>query len=496
MARMTFSTRIALILLLGLAGATAPSYAAGGSYALHDAVLANNAGDVQKELANGADVNAKDQAGFTPLFYAVQKGYGDIVGFLINRNANVNATDTIGNTPLHFAAGLGNVEICKALVSAGASTSAQNLTGGTPLAIARAGGNTQIIQALGGQAGPPRSPYPNQPVYPDQPVYRGGPGVAPQQEPAEPDPIADPNVVRAAVLKFQGLQEAIDTVNKRSRLEGRYWLEEDERGRSSLAKAVHMQVRSEYAFLKDIAVKEKATKTVTALDNVLKNRSGRYLRMIKKIDEQDPGSNTGMSTSARGRSRTSGRSRTGMTGGTISRGGRSTRYGSRSSRTRGSYGTGGQVTGGSAAYSRGPVTTTSNETEDPNIFKVELKPVKGFEKESAALALKAEDAAWKWLNSGAQNVAELARIVNDQFKTELIFVRKPAVEEDAKKTVAAIDGLLLARQLRLEKLIQDMEDRVAAATANPDQADTGATSGRRRGPTGAIGGVTDGRRRY
>lgn len=500
MVRMAFSIRIAAILLLSLAGAAAFALPAGGPKALHDAVLDNDMDQVQKALDDGADVNGKDEAGFTPLFHAVQRGQYQITSLLINRGANVNATDTMGNTPLHFAASAGNVEMCRALVNAGASTSAQNLTGGTPLAIARAGGNAQIIQALGGQAGPANSPYPDQPIYPNQPVYPGQYGTAPQQEPNEPDPIADPNVVRATVLKFQGLQEAIDTVDKRSRLEARYWLEEEERGRSSLARAVHMQVRSEYAFLKDVATKEKATKTVTAIDNVLKNRSGRYLRMIKMIDDEDSSRNAGMGTSTRSRSRT------GMTGRT------SSRYGTGSSRTRGSYGTAGQVAGGQGAYNTGPVSNTGNETEDPNIFKVELVAVKGFEKESAALALRAEDESWQWLDSGAQNLVSLAGIVNDQLRAELIFIRKPAVEADAKKTVAAIDGLLLARKFRLEKLVTDIEEEAANAA---NQIGTGTTSGRRRGSMGSTGsryrgsggmgttpggvqgdGVTEGRRRY
>jgi hypothetical protein len=63
--------------------------------------------------------------------------------------------------------------------------------------------------------------------------------------------------------------------------------------------------------------------------------------------------------------------------------------------------------------------------------------------------------------------------VHQQVLAEISSVRIVAVEEKAKKTTAAIDGLLLARQERFVKLTNKMEEekraqQQAQAQRNPD----------------------------
>ena len=48
--------------------------------------------------------------------------------------------------------------------------------------------------------------------------------------------------------------------------------------------------------------------------------------------------------------------------------------------------------------------------------------------------------------------------MNDQIQLEIISIRDVAVEEKAKKTTAAIDGMLLARKMRLDAFLLKMED--------------------------------------
>ncbi|KAI0714277.1 ankyrin repeat-containing domain protein [Cerioporus squamosus] len=65
--------------------------------------------DVVKELLGaGADVNAKNDKGLTPLHYAASKARVEIGKLLISRGADINAKDRANQTPLHRAATTGS----------------------------------------------------------------------------------------------------------------------------------------------------------------------------------------------------------------------------------------------------------------------------------------------------------------------------------------------------------------------------------------------------
>ena len=58
---------------------------------------------VELLLAAGADVNARSNAGATPLMVAAELGYGKVVRLLLKAGADVNAKNGEGQTALDVA---------------------------------------------------------------------------------------------------------------------------------------------------------------------------------------------------------------------------------------------------------------------------------------------------------------------------------------------------------------------------------------------------------
>ncbi len=106
-------------------------------------------GDIAAVRSANTDVNVKDALGRTPLQIAAEKGYENVVMFLVENGAEVNITDTKGNTPLIFIIHkTGNLEITRRLIEKGASVNAQNRTGETALMYAAWRGHPDIVRLL------------------------------------------------------------------------------------------------------------------------------------------------------------------------------------------------------------------------------------------------------------------------------------------------------------------------------------------------------------
>ena len=72
--------------------------------------------EVQRLLDAGADVNAKNNDGWTPLLYATQDNNTGVACLLIRKGADVNARIG-GNTAMSFASANGNTEVIELLLS-------------------------------------------------------------------------------------------------------------------------------------------------------------------------------------------------------------------------------------------------------------------------------------------------------------------------------------------------------------------------------------------
>ncbi len=71
-----------------------------------------------------------------------------MASFLLERGANVNARDRNGQTPLHRAAAADNIDLVRLLLSRKARPGARDGTGSTPLDVATFNKNTAVAALL------------------------------------------------------------------------------------------------------------------------------------------------------------------------------------------------------------------------------------------------------------------------------------------------------------------------------------------------------------
>uniref|UniRef100_A0A2N9IHY9 MSP domain-containing protein n=1 Tax=Fagus sylvatica TaxID=28930 RepID=A0A2N9IHY9_FAGSY len=100
---------------------------------LHRAARVDDIHGMKTCLAEGANVNGRDQNGWTPLHRAAFKGRIESVKLLLNHGAQVDVVDDAGYTPLHCAIERGHVQVALLLISHGAKANVKSLKGVIPL---------------------------------------------------------------------------------------------------------------------------------------------------------------------------------------------------------------------------------------------------------------------------------------------------------------------------------------------------------------------------
>lgn len=88
---------------------------------LLEASFNGNTEDVLQALLKGADANTKTPEGVTPLMFAAQNGFLDIVKILVHNGANVNAIPDDGATALIAATRFNHYEVMDHLIQSGAN---------------------------------------------------------------------------------------------------------------------------------------------------------------------------------------------------------------------------------------------------------------------------------------------------------------------------------------------------------------------------------------
>lgn len=135
-------------LVLNPAAPAAPANGQLPPQELHAAARNNDVPEVRRLLATGADPNAHNVGGFTPLHRAAWPGFVEVIDPLVDGGANPNATDRFGNSPLHLAAGRGHLEFISHLVGRGAEVDRPNEEGVTALHLACKGGSLPTVLLL------------------------------------------------------------------------------------------------------------------------------------------------------------------------------------------------------------------------------------------------------------------------------------------------------------------------------------------------------------
>ncbi len=415
---------------------------------------------VQLLVEAGADVATPSRAGL-PLTMAVIRGNKDVVKLHLENGANVNPAYPQVCMPLYAAAESGYLDIVEFLVSKGTDINAKDRRGQTPLSIALAGRHNEVAAYLRQRgAEEPVSMYDMSPygsrglrpqratIAPGESGIDGGPDAAA----ASVQILADPGEIRARVAAFPGLAEAVAAVDANSASEQRNWRQRRADNRTMLLRTVEKQFEEEMTFAKRIAQTEKAVKTVAAIDSLVARRKARYKVIYEDLRDEKRAEML-EEREAAARMRASGRSR-GRTGMTDPMAGPSANdpYGS-------------PMTARPAPRAR-----ASADVNEP------------------ALDAATENQLQAWLGVDPLDKRELLNSVHAMDLREYDSLRQTAADEEAKKTAAAIEGLMLARQERLtsvtakmieeDERLQRLEDRTGGTMAPGAAMTPGTTRGR------------------
>lgn len=264
----------------------------------------------------------------------------------------------------------------------------------------------------------------------------------------------DQNATKERIKAFEGLEEALANVEQQSEKEITEWIQGLEGSTHTIVQAIYEQIGAEFEFIRKQAVEESAEKTTVVIDGLLLARSERLEKIGETMQEEEMRrealeSRRGVRSQRSIRGRTGTMGRTGNVDGSYSRG----RYDN-------------NIRQDGRRRIRQDMTGTQSITKvtmklpftDPNIVKAKIKTFEGLEKELKTVDRLGIREMRGWTARQSASSPMLAKAVYLQVEEELNLTRKIAVEENASKTTAAIDGLMLTRNERFERLLKVMQE--------------------------------------
>ncbi|NIJ59848.1 hypothetical protein FHS82_003709 [Pseudochelatococcus lubricantis] len=115
---------------------------------LHTAAKRNDVARIEALLADGADIEARDDSGATALLVATHENNVAAARLLIAAGADVNAKDKISDSPYLYAGARGHLDILKLTLTHGADLKSTNRFGGTALIPASERGHVETVRTL------------------------------------------------------------------------------------------------------------------------------------------------------------------------------------------------------------------------------------------------------------------------------------------------------------------------------------------------------------
>jgi len=371
-----------------------------------------------------ADINAKDREGKTPLIVAVSMAEQAIAEALVAKGADVKAKDNNDRTALHAAILLGQKDMAALLIEKGADVNGTDKTGQTPLTLAMQRNQPEIADLLRQKGA--KEPVTRDSLYGDYALAgnQGAPGGAAPAAPARAAVEVDPNAIRAELKAFAGLPEALKGVDDKAELDVQGWVQRRSDNRILLLSGGERQFQDELTFLKPIAAAEKAAKTTKAMDDLTAARKKRTDTINLQLRDQR---RTAMATS-----RDTGQMGTGRSTG------------------RGTRGRTGMTNTGSSGYApAGPYGSPSARMPARRPAADVNQPVLDQETQSLVQA---------WLNAKPEDKKSLLEAVHQINLLDLDDLRLVATEEQAKKTAAAISGLMMIHAERIQRITKKWEE--------------------------------------
>jgi hypothetical protein len=441
------------------------------SLELHQAIESGDNEKVISLIQSGIDINSRNRENGTPLHTAISMKNKDITLLLIDKYyADVNLANNYNETPLHLAARSGEKEIVEKLIEKGANVNSLNRYSDNALSLSREAGFTEITDILlkNGAKEPEQVIEENRindlemgneinyetPVGEQENLF-----IAENtQSNVINDLLADPNEIRARIKAIEGLEKSIEGISTKSKLGIRRWKQVRIDNKATLVNNVQRQIQEEIKFIQKLATEEKAEKTAKAADDLLKVKRNRTPKIVREIKDQ---------VQEQPQTRTSSRSR-----------GRSTRGSGRTSTQNSGY--------NERRGRRGSTSSSRYAADEENVNQQQVDPEE-------------QNEINQWVQADVQDYdskVTLFTAINQQVMNEFGLIRQESEQEEATKTTAAIDGLLLARKMRYDELNIYIQERKAKLEEQQQQEDV-QTSRNRGGRSNEMGqdNQSSGRRR-